>query len=98
MGNEVCAVYNKCGGSSKLFGFHVTHTQSSSMETLLFLFPQFNYMAPKEEAYFKTLGPQHLLPARMKDETSRLVSGWYCLRCLWCCRVYFIFIWNQVKL
>lgn len=71
MGNEVCAVYNKCGGSSKLFGFHVTHTQSSSMETLLFLFPQFNYMAPKEEAYFKTLGPQHLLPARMKDETSR---------------------------
>ncbi|XP_072297292.1 regulator of G-protein signaling 18 [Eucyclogobius newberryi] len=41
------------------------------MKTLLLLFPQFNYMAPKEEPYFKTLGPQDFLPATMKEESSR---------------------------
>ncbi|XP_033839079.2 regulator of G-protein signaling 18 [Periophthalmus magnuspinnatus] len=41
------------------------------METLLFLFPQFNYMAPKEEAYFKTLRPQDFLPVTMKEECGR---------------------------
>ncbi|XP_049454246.1 regulator of G-protein signaling 18 [Epinephelus fuscoguttatus] len=41
------------------------------METLLFLFPQFNYMAPKEEAYFKMLGPEDLHAPKMKDDTSR---------------------------
>ncbi|XP_071773757.1 regulator of G-protein signaling 18 [Centroberyx gerrardi] len=42
------------------------------METLLFLFPQFNFLAPKEEAYFKMLGPEDLQTARMKDDTTRL--------------------------
>ncbi|CAK6952205.1 regulator of G-protein signaling 18 [Scomber scombrus] len=41
------------------------------METLLFLFPQFNYMAPKEEAYFKMLGPEDLQAPKMKNDTSR---------------------------
>ncbi|KAM9322120.1 regulator of G-protein signaling 18 [Pholidichthys leucotaenia] len=41
------------------------------METLLFLFPQFNYMAPKEEAYFKMLGPEDLQAPAMKDGSSR---------------------------
>ncbi|KAM9844612.1 regulator of G-protein signaling 18 [Aulostomus maculatus] len=41
------------------------------METLLFLFPQFNYMAPKEEANFKMLGPDDLKAPTMKDDTSR---------------------------
>ncbi|KAJ4937010.1 hypothetical protein JOQ06_001594 [Pogonophryne albipinna] len=41
------------------------------METLLFLFPQFNYMAPKEEAYFKMFGPQHSQAPKMKDDFSR---------------------------
>uniref|UniRef100_A0A667YCD9 Regulator of G protein signaling 18 n=1 Tax=Myripristis murdjan TaxID=586833 RepID=A0A667YCD9_9TELE len=42
------------------------------METLLFLFPQFNFLAPKEEAYFKMLGPEDLQTPRMKDDTTRL--------------------------
>ncbi|XP_060940316.1 regulator of G-protein signaling 18 [Limanda limanda] len=40
------------------------------METLLLLFPQFNYMAPKEEAYFKMLSPEHLQAPKMKDDSS----------------------------
>ncbi|KAM7401059.1 hypothetical protein PAMA_005316 [Pampus argenteus] len=49
---------------------HTRYTQNS-METLLFLFPQFNYMAPKEEAYFKMLGREELQTSKMKDDTSR---------------------------
>ncbi|KAM7379003.1 hypothetical protein PAMP_004583 [Pampus punctatissimus] len=49
---------------------HARYRQNS-METLLFLFPQFNYMAPKEEAYFKMLGPEDLQAPKMKDDTSR---------------------------
>ncbi|KAM6989784.1 regulator of G-protein signaling 18 [Tautogolabrus adspersus] len=41
------------------------------METLLFLFPQFNYMAPKEEAGFKMLCQEDLQAPKMKDDTSR---------------------------
>ncbi|XP_037315305.1 regulator of G-protein signaling 18 [Pungitius pungitius] len=41
------------------------------MEALLFLFPQFNYMAPKEEVYFKILGPEDLQAPTMKDDSSR---------------------------
>uniref|UniRef100_A0A8C7XK38 Regulator of G protein signaling 18 n=1 Tax=Oryzias sinensis TaxID=183150 RepID=A0A8C7XK38_9TELE len=41
------------------------------METLLFLFPQFTYMAPKEEAYFKMLGAEDVQAAKMKDDSSR---------------------------
>ncbi|XP_061588891.1 regulator of G-protein signaling 18 [Cololabis saira] len=41
------------------------------METLLFLFPQFNYMAPKEEAYFKMFGPEDLQAAKMKDDSRQ---------------------------
>ncbi|XP_068605396.1 regulator of G-protein signaling 18 [Brachionichthys hirsutus] len=41
------------------------------METLLFLFPQFSYMAPKEEAYFKMLGPDDSQAPKMKDDNSR---------------------------
>ncbi|KAF7223437.1 regulator of G-protein signaling 18 [Nothobranchius furzeri] len=41
------------------------------METLLFLFPQFNYMAPKEEAYFKMFAVEGLQTAAMKDDSSR---------------------------
>ncbi|XP_004079135.2 regulator of G-protein signaling 21 [Oryzias latipes] len=41
------------------------------METLLFLFPQFTYMAPKEEAYFKMLGAEDAQAAKMKDDSSR---------------------------
>ncbi|XP_034039694.1 regulator of G-protein signaling 18 [Thalassophryne amazonica] len=40
------------------------------METLLFLFPQFNYLAPKEEAYFKMLGPDDLQTPKMKDNSN----------------------------
>ncbi|XP_055359859.1 regulator of G-protein signaling 18 [Betta splendens] len=40
------------------------------MEMLLFLFPQFNYMAPKEEAHFKMLGPEDLQAPKMKDGSS----------------------------
>lgn len=36
------------------------------METLVFLFPQLNFFAPKEEAYLKMLGPEDLLAPRMK--------------------------------
>ncbi|XP_037132562.1 regulator of G-protein signaling 18 [Syngnathus acus] len=39
------------------------------METLVFLFPQFNLMAKKEEAYFK--GPQHGRESTMKADSSR---------------------------
>lgn len=42
------------------------------MEALLFLFPQFNYMAPKEEAYFKMLAPDDLQSPKMKEDSSRL--------------------------
>ncbi|KAM3866019.1 regulator of G-protein signaling 18 [Diretmus argenteus] len=42
------------------------------METLLFLFPQFNFLATKEEAYFKMLCPEDLQTPRMKDDTARL--------------------------
>ena len=50
-----------------------TRSTLCSMETLLFLFPQFNYMARKEEAYFKMLSPEHLQAPKMKDDSSRLV-------------------------
>ncbi|KAM9428275.1 regulator of G-protein signaling 21-like [Salvelinus alpinus] len=42
------------------------------METLVFLFPQLNYFAPKEEAYFKMLGPEDMLAPRMKASNFRL--------------------------
>uniref|UniRef100_A0A4W5PYE2 Regulator of G protein signaling 18 n=1 Tax=Hucho hucho TaxID=62062 RepID=A0A4W5PYE2_9TELE len=42
------------------------------METFVFLFPQFNLLAPKEEVYFKMLGPKDLKAPRMKDSNSRL--------------------------
>ncbi|XP_076001023.1 regulator of G-protein signaling 18 [Genypterus blacodes] len=42
------------------------------METLLFLFPQFNFLAPKEEAYFNMLGTERLQAPTMKDDTTRL--------------------------
>ncbi|XP_037537530.1 regulator of G-protein signaling 18 [Nematolebias whitei] len=41
------------------------------METLLFLFPQFNYMAPKEEAYFKMFAVGNLQTPAMKENSSR---------------------------
>ncbi|XP_032422340.1 regulator of G-protein signaling 18 [Xiphophorus hellerii] len=41
------------------------------METLLFLFPQFNYMAPKEEAYFRMFAVQDLQSRAMKDDSGR---------------------------
>ncbi|XP_006786933.1 regulator of G-protein signaling 18 [Neolamprologus brichardi] len=41
------------------------------METLLLLFPQFSYMPPKEEAYFKMFGPVGLQTPKMKDDSSR---------------------------
>ncbi|XP_077415348.1 regulator of G-protein signaling 18 [Vanacampus margaritifer] len=41
------------------------------METLVFLFPQFNFMAQKEEAYFKRLDPQDGQKATMKADSSR---------------------------
>lgn len=43
------------------------------METLVFLFPQFNFMAQKEEAYFKRLDPQHGQEPTMKADSSRFV-------------------------
>lgn len=52
---------------------HQTQSQNS-METLLFLFPQFNYMASKEEAYFKMFAVEDLQTPAMKDNNSRLVS------------------------
>ncbi|KAM4604962.1 regulator of G-protein signaling 18 [Polymixia lowei] len=42
------------------------------MEMLIFLFPQFNFFAPKEEAYFRMLVPEDLQKPRMKDDTTRL--------------------------
>lgn len=51
-------------------------TPDNSMETLLFLFPQFNYMAQKEEAYFKMLVPEDLQTAKMKDDSSGLVYSY----------------------
>lgn len=50
-----------------------SHWQTS-METLLFLFPQFNYMAPKEEAYFRMFAVEDLQSRAMKDDSGRLVS------------------------
>ncbi|XP_051944615.1 regulator of G-protein signaling 18 [Hippocampus zosterae] len=41
------------------------------METLVFLFPQFNFMAQKEEAYFKRLDPQHRQEPTMKADGNR---------------------------
>ncbi|KAL6489938.1 hypothetical protein MHYP_G00002830 [Metynnis hypsauchen] len=41
------------------------------METFVFLFPQFNFSAPKEEVYFKMLGETELRASRMKDSNSR---------------------------
>ncbi|KAL4660125.1 regulator of G-protein signaling 18-like [Arapaima gigas] len=41
------------------------------METFVFLFPQLNFAAPKEEAYFKILGPDDLPVARMQDNKTR---------------------------
>lgn len=51
---------------------HSRHWENS-METLLFLFPQFNYMAPKEEAYFKMFAVRNLQTPAMKENSSRLV-------------------------
>lgn len=42
-----------------------------TMETFVFLFPQLNFSAPKEEAYFKILGPKDLPVATMQDSRSR---------------------------
>lgn len=50
-------------------------TLKNRMETLLFLFPQFNYMAQKEEAYFKMLVPEDSQAAKMKDDSSGLVDS-----------------------
>lgn len=55
---------------------------SKSMETLLFLFPQFNYMAQKEEAYFKMLGPEDLQAPKMKEDSSRLVFSFLVQECV----------------
>ncbi|XP_028329523.1 LOW QUALITY PROTEIN: regulator of G-protein signaling 18 [Gouania willdenowi] len=44
---------------------------SACTETLLFLFPQFNYMAPKEEARFKVPGSEDEQTPTMKDDCSR---------------------------
>lgn len=50
-------------------------TLKNRMETLLFLFPQFNYMAQKEEAYFKMLVPEDSQAAKMKDDSSGFVES-----------------------
>lgn len=50
-------------------------TLKNRMETLLFLFPQFNYLAQKEEAYFKMLVPEDSEAAKMKDDSSGLVDS-----------------------
>ncbi|XP_010893418.1 regulator of G-protein signaling 18 [Esox lucius] len=47
------------------------------METFVFLFPQLNFLAPKEEAYFKMLGPGDLNASRMKECSSRLKDSKY---------------------
>ncbi|MCI4377878.1 hypothetical protein PGIGA_G00208780 [Pangasianodon gigas] len=41
------------------------------METFVFLFPQFDFSAPKEEVYFKMLGETVWRATRMKDSHSR---------------------------
>ncbi|XP_057714370.1 regulator of G-protein signaling 18 [Corythoichthys intestinalis] len=41
------------------------------METFVFLFPQFNFMAQKEEAYFKSHGPRDKQEPTMKADKSR---------------------------
>lgn len=46
-------------------------TRGKSMKIFVFLFPQFNFSAPKEEAYFKMLGEDELLACRMKDTHLR---------------------------
>lgn len=46
-------------------------TRGKSMKIFVFLFPQFNFSAPKEEAYFKMLSEDELLACRMKDTNLR---------------------------
>lgn len=81
---NVSRVYKRWGGLSShgLNSFSkcylwpaASHTRhwENSMETLLFLFPQFNYMAPKEEAYFKMFAVGDLQTSAMKKNSSRLV-------------------------
>ncbi|XP_056119780.1 regulator of G-protein signaling 18 [Rhinichthys klamathensis goyatoka] len=41
------------------------------MKIFVFLFPQFNFSAPKEEAYFKMLSEDELLACGMKETHSR---------------------------
>ncbi|KAJ8357240.1 hypothetical protein SKAU_G00200340 [Synaphobranchus kaupii] len=41
------------------------------MQTFVFLFPQLNFSAPKEEAYFKMLGPDDLPVTRTNENTFR---------------------------
>ncbi|KAJ8274484.1 hypothetical protein COCON_G00091090 [Conger conger] len=41
------------------------------MQTFLFLFPQLNFSAPKEEAYFKMLGPDDLTVKGTNENTTR---------------------------
>ncbi|KAK9979743.1 hypothetical protein ABG768_013157 [Culter alburnus] len=45
------------------------------MKIFVFLFPQFNFSAPKEEAYFKMLSEDELLACRMKDTNLRNKKG-----------------------
>lgn len=47
--------------------------QGKSMETFVFLFPQFDFSAPKEEVSFKMLGETVWRATRMKDSQSRYV-------------------------
>ncbi|KAG5847429.1 regulator of G-protein signaling 18 [Anguilla anguilla] len=42
------------------------------MQTFVFLFPQLNFSAPKEEAYFKMLGPDDLRVTGDNENKSRL--------------------------
>lgn len=46
-------------------------TRGKSMKIFVFLFPQFNFSAPKEEAYFKMLSEDELLACRMKETHLR---------------------------
>ncbi|KAI2667275.1 Regulator of G-protein signaling 18 [Labeo rohita] len=48
-----------------LTGSHLN--RGKSMKIFVFLFPQFNFSAPKEEAYFKMLSEDELLACRMKE-------------------------------
>ncbi|KAJ8390443.1 hypothetical protein AAFF_G00103780 [Aldrovandia affinis] len=41
------------------------------MQTFVFLFPQMNFSAQREEAYFKMLGPDDLLVTGAKEDKSR---------------------------